>query len=70
MNKEIIIEALKELGRVVVLAILPLIIASLEAGVVDWRLIGVTGAVALLRAIDKYLHLKAPEGTSGGLTRF
>lgn len=70
MNKEILIEAGKELLRVVVLAIIPVLIASLEAGLIDWRLIVVTAGIAFLRGVDKYLHLKAPEGLAGGLTRF
>jgi len=64
------IEALKEAGRVVVLAVVPVLIASLEAKTFDWVSIGVVAGVALLRFIDKYLHEKAPEGESGGLTRF
>jgi len=63
-------EALKELGRVVVLAIVPILIDSLTANKLDVRIIMVAAALAGLRFIDKYLHSLAPEGKAGGLTRF
>ena len=68
--KKAFIEALKEAGRVVVLAVIPVLIASLESNTFDWRAIAVVAGLAFLRFIDKYLHVKAPEGESGGLTRF
>jgi EamA domain-containing membrane protein RarD len=64
------IEPLKEAGRVVVLAIIPVLIASLEVKQFDWISIGVVAGLALLRFIDKYLHDQAPDGVAGGLTRF
>jgi len=70
MNKEALIEALKESGRVVLLAILPLLIASVEKGEFDLKAIGVVAGLAFLRFIDKYLHLNEKNGVSGGLTRF
>ena len=69
-NKEAFISALKEAGRVVVLSIIPIAISQIERGVWDWGAILVVGALAFLRFVDKYLHLLAPEGESGGLTRF
>jgi hypothetical protein len=63
-------EALKELGRVALLAVLPVIISSIESNNFDYKLILVVAGVAVLRALDKYLHLQAPDGVSGGLTRF
>ena len=68
--KEAIISALKEAGRVVVLACIPLLIDSLAKGIIDWNLILVTGVIALLRFLDKFLHEQAPEGVAGGLTQF
>jgi hypothetical protein len=68
--KEQIIEALKEAGRVVVLAIIPVAIDSLGRGNIDWNLVAVTGIIALLRFLDKYLHLNAEPGVAGGLVRF
>lgn len=70
MNKEALLEAGKELARVVVLAVVPVLITSVELGSIDWKVVGVTALIALLRGIDKYFHLLAPEGTAGGLTRF
>lgn len=63
-------EALKEAGRVIVLAVIPLLIDSLSKGEIHWHLIGITAVIALLRFIDKYLHEKEPEGVAGGLVRF
>lgn len=76
--KEALIEAVKEFFRVVVLAIIPLLIAGIESGVIDWKLIGTVGAIAGLRFIDKWLHEigKVEEAKSPnnllikGLTRF
>ena len=68
--KEALIKALKELGRVVVLALIPMAIPMLEKWEIDWKLLLVVGIIALLRGIDKYLHELAPEGEAGGLTRF
>lgn len=63
-------EALKELARVAALAVLPIMIEALQSGTFDAKLIAVTAAVAVLRAVDKYLHLQEKEGIAGGLTRF
>ena len=77
---EPIIEALKELLRVTLLAVVPILIVSLESGNLDLKLIGVVAAIAALRALDKWLYLwgKEVERTDfdkgkllqGGLTRF
>lgn len=58
-------EAVKELLRVVVLSVLPIVIDSLSIGEVNLRLILVTGAIAGLRFLDKLLHereVEKPEG--------
>jgi hypothetical protein len=68
--KEAIIEGLKEAGRVVVLATIPLLIDSLGKGEIDWGVIAVAGAIALLRFLDKFLHEQEKDGVAGGLTRF
>jgi hypothetical protein len=76
---EALIEALKEAGRVVVLAVIPVLVSQLEKGEWNWRIIAVVGAVALLRFVDKYLHtlgMEVEEATGKdsvltvGLTRF
>ena len=63
-------EALKEAGRVIVLAIIPVLADSLGKGEVDLQVVLITGAIALLRFIDKYLHLQEKDGVAGGLVRF
>jgi hypothetical protein len=70
MSKENLIESLKELGRVILLAIIPITIDALSSGKFDIKVILVAGAIAGLRFIDKLLHLNAPKGEAGGLTRF
>lgn len=67
---EALISALKEGARVVVLAVIPLLIDSLSAGEINWRIIAIAGVIALLRFLDKFLHEQEPEGVAGGLTRF
>lgn len=53
---EWLLESLKEFFRVVLLAVIPVIAASLEAGEIDWRVIITVGGVAGLKFIDKALH--------------
>lgn len=76
--KEAAIKAAKEFGRVVVLAVIPVVIAGIEGGVVDWKVIGTVAAVAALRFIDKLLHEYGVEKSTPrkesplvkGITRF
>ena len=63
-------EAGKELLRVVLLSIVPVILVGLENGQLDVKVVFVIGAIAALRFIDKWLHENAPNGKAGGLTRF
>ena len=67
-------EAIRELFRVGVLAILPVSIGMLEKNTFDWKLVGITFAIAVLRAIDKWLHeygkITDQDEISKGLTRF
>jgi hypothetical protein len=67
-------DGLIEAGRVIVLAIIPVVISGLENNAINWRTIMVVGAIALLRFIDKALHLKGVEeqneNLTKGLTRF
>lgn len=63
-------KALLELGRIIILAIIPVLIDSLNKGYLDLRTLYVVGGLAALKFIDKLLHEYAPEGKAGGLTRF
>jgi hypothetical protein len=67
-------EALKEAGRVVLLAVLPLLISGLENNSLDLRIVAVVGGVTLLRFVDKYMHELGKEENNEellkGLTRF
>ena len=58
IDKVALLEGLKELVRTALIATVPLLISGLEAGKVDWRIIGIAGVIALLRAIDKWAHSK------------
>lgn len=49
-------EAAKEFARIIVLAILPVLMSSLEASSFDWRTTLVAVAIAVLRAVDRYIH--------------
>ncbi len=72
--KQPLIDATAELFRVMVLAVIPVLIASLENDSIDWRVIGVVALIAGLRWIDKFLHKfgEANENKvlEAGLTRF
>ncbi|MCR4345246.1 MAG: hypothetical protein NUV44_10845 [Candidatus Scalindua sp.] len=59
--KESLIDAIKEGLRVVVLSVIPVAIVGLQDGNLDLRYIYVTGAVALLRFLDKLLHEEAKD---------
>ena len=67
--EEKIKKALLEAGRVVVLAILPVAIASLEKGEIDMRYIGIVAALALLRFTDKWLHEIGKENDNGAMIK-
>ena len=72
-NKDVLLEALKEFGRVVLFAAIPILIAQLEVGKMDWKVIGIAVVIALLKAVDKGLHLwGAEKGNAAelGLSRF
>ena len=72
--KDALIEAGKELLRVVLLAVVPLLVFGLESGQVDLKVVWTAAGVAALRAIDKFLHEWGKEVKSdvleGGITRF
>lgn len=70
MNKQAILEGLKDAGRVVLIAIFPVIISSLEQGIVDWKVITIAVVVAAFKGLDKYLHKLEDKGVAGGLTGF
>jgi len=67
-------EALKELGRVCLMAVIPILIVQLESGKMEWKVIAVSGVVAGLRFIDKLMYEtgKATDNKAlkGGLARF
>ena len=72
--KQPLIDATAELLRVMVLAVIPVLIASLENQSIDWRVIGIVALIAGLRWLDKFLH-KFGEANDNkvleaGLTRF
>ena len=49
-------EPLRDLGRTVVLAIIPVFVISLEKGTIDWKTVGIVGVIAGLRFIEKWLY--------------
>jgi len=83
MNKEILIESIKEFFRVIVIAVIPILISNLSNNSFDWKVIAVVAAIAGLKFIDKAMHLTGQaveaEGTKKdpiesdltlGITRF
>lgn len=56
VKESALLQAAKEALRVIALAALPVLIEGIQAGAIDYRLIAVTGIIALLRFLDKYLH--------------
>jgi len=71
---EPVIEGVKELGRVALIAVIPIIIAGLETNTFSWKLILVVAAIAILKGLDKFVHKTGVEqdndSLSKGLTRF
>lgn len=76
-------EAIKEFGRVIVLAIIPILISNLTEDTFNWKVVAVTAALAGLRFIDKWMHevgmereekstskVEVVSSLTGGLTRF
>jgi hypothetical protein len=51
-----LLEALKEGLRVILLAVIPLLISSLQIQKFDWVSIAVVACITALRFVDKYLH--------------
>ena len=78
MIKTALIKALKELGRIVVIAILPVFVSSvnLQTGLIDinWAIVLATAFVATLKVTDKFLHELGneydDENLKRGLVRF
>jgi hypothetical protein len=72
--KESLLEATKEMARVTLLAIIPVSIVMVEDGSFNWTILLSTALIALLRAVDKFLHEQGKatgdENMSKGLTRF
>lgn len=58
LNTNALVEAFKELLRTGLIAVIPLVIDGLASGIINWRTIGIAGAIAVLRAVDKWLHQK------------
>ena len=53
--KETLIVSVKEFIKVALLAMIPLVIVGLSGTGIDWKAIGVAGAVAFLNALNEFL---------------
>lgn len=73
MNKQAVIESAKELGRVMVISVLPILMSSINTQTgeinINWQIVLAALIVAFLKAIDKYIH-KEPEIKAQGLLPF
>lgn len=60
MNKKALIEAGKELGRVVLVAIIPVLYTSINTSTgeihLDYRVILAVSLVAVIKSVDKFIH--------------
>ena len=72
-------EAFKEFFRVIVIAVIPVVLEALTQSEVSWRSVSVAVFIAILKALDSWLHDKSKELPktqqggilkSGGLTGF
>jgi len=76
-------KALLEMGRLIVLALIPLAIPMVYDWAIDWKILAVIAIVTLLRGVDKFLYKtgskREEKGTArnpitskltGGLVRF
>ena len=76
LKNEAVKQGLVELGRVALIAVLPLLVVQLESGKFDLKIILVAGVIALLKSIDRAVHVYGKsiekEGWLGekGLTGF
>ena len=78
MESKPFVEATKEFFRVVVLAMIPVAIDGLIQSTIDFRLMAITGIIAGLRFLDKFLHELGKQNSTDteqsnlikGLTRF
>jgi len=71
---DVLLESLKEFGRIALIAIIPILISQLESGKIDWKIMVIAGAIAVLKAIDKGIHVYGKETNNKsiekGLVRF
>lgn len=81
-NVQPFVESLKEIGRIILLGIIPIIIASINTSTgeikINWSIVLTTAFVilltAILKGVDKDIHLVGKiednKTLTGGLTRF
>lgn len=62
------LEAVKQFGRVVLVAVIPIVVSGLQTNSIDIRLIVITGVTALLMALDKWIH--ESDMKAGGIVPF
>lgn len=64
------VEGLKQLLRVALVAVIPLVISGLQTNSIDWRSIVIAGIIAVLMGVDKFLHKNDTGVVGNGLTGF
>jgi len=64
-KKSPVVESLKELARLIVLAVVPVVVVYLTP--VEDKFLWAGIATAALKAVDKFLHTAAPDGSAGGV---
>ena len=69
-NKKALIEGVKELLRTFLMAVIPLVIVDLQDSRFNWQVWLIAGLIAVLSAVDKWLHKKDTGVRGNGLTGF
>lgn len=55
-KRKVVLEFVKESGRIALVAALPVAIPMIETGELNWYVIGTVALVAVLKGVDRSLH--------------
>jgi hypothetical protein len=63
-------EAVKEFSRLILIAVIPALLDSLQLGEINFRSLLLVAIIAGLKAVDKYLHKKDSDNAVTNFLRF
>lgn len=52
------LEGLKEILRMSLISVLPVLISAIELGKIDYRVILIAFVISVLKGVDRFLHLE------------